>query len=93
MHCHTAFNLPIEQLRGASASSGQQQYQEAIAVYNRLRENPTDAVLLFQLMQMYAAMGEPGQAVSAARHFPDALATSLQCRELLARIEAAPKPA
>ncbi len=92
-HCHTAFNLPIEQLRGASANSGQHQYQEAIALYNRLRENPTDAVLLFQLMQIYAAMGEGDQAVSAARHFPEALAASSQCRELLARIEAAPSPA
>jgi hypothetical protein len=91
--CGTVFNLPIEQLRGAAATSGQNQYHEAIKLYNLLRDNPTDSVLLFQVMNMYASMGEFGQAVSAARQFPQALASSSQCRDLLARIEATPRPA
>ncbi len=91
--CQAVFNLPIEQLRGAAASSDQAQYQEAIRLYNLLRENPTDAVLLYQVMNTYATMGEFDQAISAARHFPQALDGSISCRELLKRIEAEPKPA
>ncbi len=45
--------------------------------------------MLQRLMDMYAAMSEYGEAISAAKHFPQALENSQQCMTTLGRIHLA----
>ena len=49
------------------------------AVYNDLREHPTDGRRLLRLPQMDEALAEPAEAEAAARHLPLAMAAEPEC--------------
>src|SRR5438105_526450 len=83
--CNAQFPVPIDELRSRLAGAQQQQSQQAIALYNSLRQSPANSITLNELMLMYAGMNEYDQAISAARDFPDALNSSEQCMTTLGR--------
>jgi hypothetical protein len=94
-NCGTKFGMSPDNLKSqldrAQMSVDGQTMQAAIRLYNELRDHPTDSVLLDRVMRAYAAAGEFGEAVSAARHFPQALAASVSCQQTLIQIEQAAK--
>jgi hypothetical protein len=96
-NCGTKFGMSPDNLKDqldrAQVKAEGQTMQAAIRLYNELRDHPTDSVLLDRVMRAYAAAGEFGEAVSAARHFPQALAASVSCQQTLAQIEQAAKEA
>jgi hypothetical protein len=49
------------------------------AVYNDVREPPTDGRRRLRLPQMDEALAEPAEAEAAARHFPLAMAAEPEC--------------
>jgi tetratricopeptide (TPR) repeat protein len=81
--CKAQFRGTIEQLRNAVAASTAKPFEQAIALYNQMKDTPNDSAKLLQLMQMYAGMKEPGEAISAATAFPGALHNSDLCLNLL----------
>jgi len=85
-NCRARFNVSPEELQARLARAGQQQNQQAIALYNSLRASPANSVTLNDLMQLYASMQEFDQAVAAARDFPKALNSSEQCMTTLGRV-------
>ena len=85
--CGAMFEADPEQLRRAGAMDDGRRYQAAIALYNSLREHPADSAALLQLMQLYASLGEPHEAVKAADQFPQALDNSAQCRSMYERLK------
>lgn len=91
--CGAGFRMSVDDLKRrldrAQVSVGGQAMEAAIRLYNELRDHPTDSVLLDRVMRAYAAAGEFGEAASTARHFPEALATSVTCQETLRQIEEA----
>jgi tetratricopeptide (TPR) repeat protein len=84
--CKSQFPMPLEALRNRLAGTEQQQSQQAIGLYNSLRQSPANSITLHELMIMYAGMNEFDQAISAARDFPDALRNSEQCMSTLGRV-------
>jgi zinc ribbon protein len=96
-NCGTKFGMSPDDLKNqldrAQVKAEGQTMQAAIRLYNELRDHPTDSVLLDRVMRAYAAAGEFGEAISAARHFPQALAASVSCQQTLAQIEQAAKAA
>ncbi len=84
--CAAQFPVPVDELRSRLAGNEQQQHQQAIALYNSLRQSPANSITLNELMLMYAGMNEYDQAISAARDFPDALNSSEQCMTTLGRV-------
>ena len=78
--------MPPEQFAGAAARADAKQLQRAISMYNSLRASPANSITLNELMQMYAAMAEYSQAISAAADFPQALNNSEQCMSTLGRV-------
>jgi tetratricopeptide (TPR) repeat protein len=84
--CKAQFSLPVNELRNRLAGAQQQQSQQAIGLYNSLRQSPANSITLNELMQMYAGMSEFDQAISAARDFPEALNSSEQCMCTLGRV-------
>ena len=84
--CGASFAMPPEQFASAAAKADAKQLQRAISLYNSLRASPANSITLNELMQMYAAMGEYSQAVSAAADFPHALNSSEQCMSTLGRV-------
>ena len=85
--CGAAFNADLDQMHRNQAISDNSLYQRGIALYNSLRKAPADSALLNQLMDHYGGMGEFNEALSAARHFPDALESSAQCLTTLGKIQ------
>jgi hypothetical protein len=90
--CKATFEYPLEQMARKAGVSGKSDWQDAIGLYNHLRDNPADSATLLKLLEAYESMGEPGEAAAAARHFPQAYQASEQCQKALARITAAAPP-
>jgi hypothetical protein len=87
--CRTTFDRPLEQIArrgGAAASGGGSDWSHSIALYNKLRDNPSDGGVMLQLLHTYEAMNEPGEAAAAARHFPKAFEADPRCRAVLDRM-------
>jgi tetratricopeptide (TPR) repeat protein len=84
--CGASFAMPPEQFAGAAAKADAQQVQQAISMYNSLRNSPANSVTLNDLMQLYGSLTEYQQAVSAAADFPQALNNSEQCMVTLGRV-------
>jgi hypothetical protein len=90
--CRTIFDRPLEQIArrsGAGGSGDGSDWSHSIALYNKLRDNPTDSGVMLQLLQTYEAMNEPGEAEAAARHFPGALEADPRCQAVLQRLRKA----
>ena len=85
-NCGASFALPPEQFATATSRADARQVQRGIGLYNSLRASPANSVTLNELMTLYATIGEPGQAVSAAADFPAALDASEQCMTTLGRV-------
>lgn len=85
-NCHASFAVDPRQLANHGARVDAMQNERAIAMYNSLRASPANAITLNDLMQLYASMGEFGQALSAATDFPQALNSSEQCMSTLGRV-------
>ena len=83
--CHELFDLTIEQLARKAAAGGGS-FGDAIGLYNRLREEPANGQLMLQLLKAYDALGEPGEAEAAARHYPKAVEAEAECGVLLAKM-------
>ncbi len=84
--CGASFAMPPEQFAGAAARADAKQIQRGITMYNSLRASPANSITLNDLMQLYATIGEFGQAISAASDFPLALNSSEQCMTTLGRV-------
>jgi tetratricopeptide (TPR) repeat protein len=84
--CQASYALPPEQLVNQVAKVGAKQNERAIEMYNSLRASPANSITLNELMQLYAAMNEFDQAISAAADFPQALHNSEQCMTTLGRV-------
>jgi hypothetical protein len=80
--CRAMFEADPDQLRRAGDLDDGRRYQAAIALYNTLRDHPADSAALLQLMQLYASLNEPHEAIRSADQFPQALNNSAQCRAL-----------
>ena len=89
--CKQMFDVPIDQFTRRRGSRGSNDFSEAIALYNQLRERPDDGKLMLQLLKTYEQIGEPGEAESAARHYPKAVAAEPQCAVVLERIRSGAK--
>jgi len=88
-HCRAQFRLDIDELRHRLATPDPRLYQNAIGLYNTLRQSPRDSALLNQVLEAYAQIGDYNEALSAGRHFPDALNESAQCLTTYAKIHLA----
>jgi len=64
------------------ASAG---FQQAIALFNQLRETPADSAKLARLLRMYLDMNEPSEAISAGKTYHDAAESSDACMTLMAQ--------
>jgi tetratricopeptide (TPR) repeat protein len=84
--CNAQFPVSVDELRQRLAGAQQHQTQQAITLYNSLRQSPANSITLNELMLMYASMNEDDQAISAARDIPDALRNSEQCMATLGRV-------
>src|SRR4051794_28219409 len=65
LECRTTFEMPVEQLaRKARAGTfgGTANFADAIALYNQLRDRPTDGATMLALLKTYEALREPGEA-------------------------------
>jgi hypothetical protein len=86
--CKSQFHGTLEEFRrraGRNATgAGSPSFQDAIALFNDMRETPTDSNKLARLMRMYAELGEPGEVLSAAKNYPDAVDGSAACLGLMA---------
>ena len=89
--CKQTFEIPIEQMarraRGG-ASGGGADFSSAIELYNKLRDQPGDGKLMLRLLEIYEAMGEAGEAETAARMYPEAMQAEPRCSVVLQRIRA-----
>ncbi len=84
--CKTQFRATIEEFRGSLiAGKPQNSFQQAIALFNELRETPTDSAKLHRLLTMYANLAEPREAVAAGKAYPQALESSDTCMTLMAQ--------
>jgi predicted Zn-dependent protease len=88
-NCHACFGLDLDQFQKNSADVDQRALKTAIGLFNTLRQSPGDSALLNQLLEMYGGMREYGEAVSAARSFPEALNASATCMTTLGKIHLA----
>jgi len=84
--CGATFRIAPARLKTQLEQADNSQRQRAINMYNSLRASPANSVTLNELMSLYAGMGEPDQAISAAKTFPAALEASEQCMTTLGRI-------
>lgn len=84
--CRAQFRATLDEFRSAGARKPASGFQDAIALFNEMRETPADATKLYRLMQMYVDMNEPNEAISAANSYPAALQASSSCLSLLADI-------
>ncbi|HEX4794674.1 MAG TPA: zinc-ribbon domain-containing protein [Humisphaera sp.] len=84
--CKQMFDMPIEEFARRGGSRGGNDFSESITLYNQLRERPDDGKLMLQLLKTYEQIGEPGEAESAARHYPKAFAAEPQCAVVLERM-------
>ena len=84
--CKATFDYPLEQMARKAGARGGGDWQDAIRLYNDLRDNPSDSATLLKLIETYESMNEPGEAVTAARHFPEALRASEACQKALERV-------
>jgi hypothetical protein len=91
--CRTTFERPLEQMArragAAAGGGGGNDWSHSIALYNKLRDNPSDSGIMLQLLQTYEAMNEPGEAEAAARHFPQAIQDDPRCQAVLQRMRKA----
>lgn len=85
--CKACFELSIDQLSRKAGAAQRSDHAAAIQLYNQLRDHPTDSAMLLKLIQMYGAMGEPREARSACRAFPQAFEADPQCAAALSAIE------
>lgn len=82
--CKQMFNCPPEHLSdGQSGARSSITLADTIGVYNQLRERPADGQLLLKLLAMYQILDEVGEAETAARHFPRAMAAEPACGQIL----------
>ena len=88
--CKQMFDVPIEQFsrRRAGSRSGNE-FADAISLYNELGERPDDGKLMLELLKAYEQLNEPGEAESAARRYPKAVAAEPQCAVVLERMRGA----
>jgi hypothetical protein len=91
--CKTIFERSLEQMSRTAAANAARSWQRSIELYNQLRDNPRDANMMHELLQMYEAMDEPQEALSVARHFPDAIAAKRENQLILDRLRARPTSA
>jgi hypothetical protein len=84
--CKAIFERPIEQMARSLGKVILRDWQHSLELYNQLRDNPTDGPSLLKLLECYDAMNESAEAISTARHFPQALASSPEAQTLLARL-------
>jgi hypothetical protein len=84
--CKEMFDLTIEQLARKAGAGSRNSFADAIAMYNRLRDEPANGQLMLQLLKAYEALGEPGEAESAARQYPKAVEAEPACAVLLANL-------
>ena len=75
--------VPVEQWVRRANGVRRNTFANTIVAYNDLRDHPADGQRLLQLMRMYEELGEPGEAESATRHFPAALAAEPACAAVL----------
>lgn len=90
-NCNTQFRGRAEQLSQKVAASQQQDFQQAIQMYNSLRASPANSVTLNNLLEQYLQLQEYDQAISAANEFQQALHNSEQCMTTLGRVYLARK--
>jgi tetratricopeptide (TPR) repeat protein len=88
-NCRAQFRLDIDELRHRLSTPDPRLYQNAIGLYNTLRQSPRDSALLNQVLEAYAQIGDYNEALAAGRHFPDALNESAQCLTTYAKIHLA----
>ncbi len=83
--CQGQFAVDIDAIsrRGAMAETGD--YQRAIELFNEMKATPKDSVKLHALMHAYCELGEFGEAIAAARAYPEALKSSEVCMIVLAQ--------
>lgn len=87
--CNGQFVADIDALKRKGAMPDSRDYQRAIELFNEMKATPKDAVKLHALMLAYCQLEEYGEAITAARAFPDALTSSEVCMVLLAQACAA----
>lgn len=90
--CRQMFDMPIEQLARRAGADAARDFSQTIVVYNELRDCPADGAILLKLLRMYDDLNELGEAESAARHFPDAMAAEPACAALLEEMRSTVAP-
>jgi tetratricopeptide (TPR) repeat protein len=85
-NCGAQFKGTPQQLGKQTAVSGERQMQQAIQMYNSLRNSPMNSVTLNNLLILYLSLREFDQALSAANEFSQALYASEQCMTTLGRV-------
>ena len=88
-NCGAEFPVEARTLGNQVAAAEQQQSQRAIQLYNSLRNSPGNSITLNELMTLYASLNAFGEAISAARQFPQALENSEQAMTTLGRVHLA----
>ena len=86
--CGKLFDVPIEQMAHRARRESGADYAGSIALYNQLRDRPTDGKLMLRLLEVYEAMGELREAEAAARVFPEAFKAEPRCEIVLGRMRA-----
>jgi hypothetical protein len=84
-NCKAQFNTLLSQMARRGTGGGGD-WSHSIALYNKVRENPSDGAAMLQLLQTYEAMSEPAEAEAAARHFPQAVDADPRCKAVLERL-------
>src|SRR5580698_502418 len=68
-NCGAQFKGTPQQLGKQTAASGERQMQQAIQMYNSMRNSPQNSVTLNNLLILYMSLREFDQALSAANEF------------------------
>jgi hypothetical protein len=82
--CGSEFDIDIDTMRHRGIVPDAGDWQYTIRLFNEMREVPADGQRLAALLDAYVSMGEFGEAIAAARHFPKALETSADAMTALA---------
>lgn len=83
--CGAQFGVPIEDVQREASAPDPRAYQQAIELFNRLRDQPDDPVLMNRVLEAYLALGEYREAIQAGERFPRAVERSDTCRIALGR--------
>jgi cytochrome c-type biogenesis protein CcmH/NrfG len=82
--CGSEFDTDLDTMRRRGAVPDAGDWQYTIRLFNEMRETPEDGQRLAALLDAYVNMGECGEAIAAARHFPKALESNAEAMTALA---------